>query len=836
MTTNIAKNKKCNLLFLFLRSSKLAFSLLLPQLKTMALWAALLLLPFAAFATLPPPPAQCAAVTLRAPCGQPTDTAAACASKGCCYGPAGNNATSCFYAANGVPITKVHVIQACHFDAGYADTTSNILSRWWYKFFPQALSLGLELDARGGRERLHFMAQSWIVSLFLDCPPNLPGGLACPTAAQVANFTRAVNSGYIYWHAFPFNGEPELLSPELFRAALDLTHALDARFSLPPKATLSQRDVPGLTRASLPALVSGGVRALTVGVNPWSTPPMVPRAFVWRDAASGVSLPAMWHPYYYGGITFADAVVIPGLAEAVVFDWRGDNAGPPESVTEVVGDFAAIAAEFPGAEVIASTLDAFTALLTPSILAALPVFEDEIGDTCALCLCVYVCVCHVAAQYNPFSSLSSPLPPGLHGAASDPLKSAMSKRAAAARAACLAPGGKCTKGPADPQIANFTRLLLKNAEHTWGKAYSYYKDTKNWTNAQFEAALASPNYARGMLDSWQEQRAYGLDAALGALAGHPLGNDVAAAWADLAPPLNPPSLAGWTPATPGAVQTVGTWQFAFDAASGALSLLVDNAASPPAVWANASNDGSFLALAEYRTYSAADVMAWETAYGVKGPNGEFGRDPSFASANSESLVAQQSLRGLWTRNSSSGGGASFLVSADWGSSSPQLHKLYGAPSSLWIRFDFPGWGGGAINISLELRDKTPTRLPEGLFFRFNASAVGAGWRVDKIGEPVDPFAVVAGGNQRHHGVNEGLTATAAAGARLMVGAPDAAIAAFGEPSIFPYPVDAPADPREGASFFLIGNLWNTNYPFWYPFLKADANLRLRFSLTSAPAS
>lgn len=57
--------------------------------------------------------------------------------------------------------------------------------------------------------QLHFMAQSWIVSLYLDCPPGIPG-LMCPTAAARANFTDAVRRGYITWHAFPHNGELEL--------------------------------------------------------------------------------------------------------------------------------------------------------------------------------------------------------------------------------------------------------------------------------------------------------------------------------------------------------------------------------------------------------------------------------------------------------------------------------------------------------------------------------------------------------------------------------------------------------------------------------------------------
>jgi hypothetical protein len=64
-----------------------------------------------------------------------------------------------------------------------------------------------------------------------------------------------------------------------------------------------------------------------------------------------------------------------------VFDWRGDNAGPPQSVAEVESDFAAVQAVFPGASVFFSTLDNFTQLLTPAVVSTLPVVTSEMGDT-----------------------------------------------------------------------------------------------------------------------------------------------------------------------------------------------------------------------------------------------------------------------------------------------------------------------------------------------------------------------------------------------------------------------------------------------------------------------
>lgn len=121
-----------------------------------------------------------------------------------------------------------------------------------------------------------------------------------------------------------------------------------------------------------------------------------------------------------------------------------------------------------------------------------------------------------------------------------------------------------------------------------------------------------------------------------------------------------------------------------------------------------------------------------------------------------------------------------------------------------------------INVSLTTYGKTPTRLLEGLFLRFNASSGTSAplqWGVDKLGEWVNPFDVHPGGNQHHHGTWAGVRAVSPGPApahALAVGAPDASVSCFGTPTVFPAPVIAPADPAEGASFVLLDQLWNTN--------------------------
>ena len=50
----------------------------------------------------------------------------------------------------------------------------------------------------------------------------------------------AIREGIIYWHAFPYNGQLELMDERHVRESVQLTHDLDAKYGYKPKITLSQ--------------------------------------------------------------------------------------------------------------------------------------------------------------------------------------------------------------------------------------------------------------------------------------------------------------------------------------------------------------------------------------------------------------------------------------------------------------------------------------------------------------------------------------------------------------------------------------------------------------------
>lgn len=187
------------------------------------------------------------------------------------------------------------------------------------------------------------------------------------------------------------------------------------------------------------------------------------------------------------------------------------------------------------------------------------------------------------------------------------------------------------------------------------------------------------------------------------------------------------------------------------------------------------------------------------------------------------------LHSLWLLETSDT--ASFLVETAFAA---DVHELAGAPEALWLRLDVPrgAAAGGVLNVTLEMFNKTATRLPEGLFLRFNASAP-RGWRFETLGSDVDPFDVVPGGNQHLHGARAAV-ALAGASARLEFASDGTGLVSVGRPWPLPTPVwPGSALPGHGLGFMLYGNTWGTNYPMWYPFNAEDAQMRFRFTLTAS---
>jgi hypothetical protein len=413
------------------------------------------------------------------------------------------------------PIQRVHLIFSNHLDIGFHSnlpdtpgTDANVLSRYFRDYFPSAIAVAEQMRQRGGPERYRYLTHSFLVSLYVnDCPEKL--GIYCPTPEEIAAFKTAVEKGDIVYHAYPHNLQTEFISgPELLKYAVQLAHDLDRQFNLPLKRVISQRDVPGLSRAAIPSLTQAGVAAISVGVNSGSAPPDVPKPnkpFIWKDEASGASLIGFWHPGGYSGSAASgdpldgpdNCIFLPGFSEVLCAAWRTDNAGP-HSVDEILDIYRRTRENFPQAEVIASTYDDFLGALENFLAdkdshSGLPVVTEEMGDT------------------------------WIYGVASDPARVAEFRALLRLRQKVASAFGFLDDGSNSNNNKNneataavekafhkFSRLLLKIPEHTWGvDTKEYPGDYTRWSNTDLQTALESNvSEFKIAVESWQRQRAY----------------------------------------------------------------------------------------------------------------------------------------------------------------------------------------------------------------------------------------------------------------------------------------------------------------------------------------
>lgn len=772
--------------------------------------------------------------------------------------------------------TTVHVVFSNHLDIGFAmdpftGYDNTVINTYFTEYFPRAIWLDKwmrELDTKGDRYR--YMTHSYLISLYLDCPPGM--GIACPDAEAVAALRTAVADGVITWHALPHNSQVEVFDVPLLEYALNLTHNLDWEFGLPSKNTLSQRDVPGLTRAAIPVLVSQGVKAVSVGVNAGSAPPGVPKntPFLWRDAESHTQVLAFWHPGGYAGEyrglavdSRRDCVLLEGFEHVLCFAWRGDNAGPPPTILEVQQAYRHLREEFPGARVMASTFDDYVSRLAEAAPhLTLPVVTAEIGDT------------------------------WIHGVQSDPRKLADYRAVLRHRRRCLQ-SGECHAQ--DAAFLNFSRILTKVPEHTWGlDVKKALNDFTNWDNERFHACLAlpCPNYA-ALIWSWVRQAAY-IPWALEALPeGHTIRQGVArdiAVREATAALSDPPTQYGAERVNISGggkyIYSSSGWKVEVDVDTGTFSKLVhlpsgkDWAAGESSLGQlvySAYRESSYDAIWQRYAYQAPNIADWFMKdFGKLNVSTQWDERVEVAAKLEELYVSTSAAPSARRRTADTGAAANgpgFTLYLKY-SFPERLVRLAGAPPVMWtivrpapvssssngsssssasgggswhagVRKQRAGGGersgehgaGGAgevLLLDVVWQDKTPTRIPEAMWVRFRPDPTAVdidSWRMHKLGSLVAPDEVVYNGSQSLHAVQDaGVHVRDAESAlTLHIGSLDAGLVSPGSPWPFPNP-DTPPDLRQGMSYNLVNNVWGTNYIMWVPWRREDVNMTFRFTL------
>lgn len=115
---------------------------------------------------------------------------------------------------------------------------STVINRYFDWHFPLAIELGQFFDRTPGPESHIYTSHSFLVSLYLACPPGM--GLHCPSEAQVRDFQAAVSKGWITWTAQPGNMHIEMMDEFTTVSAAHLSFYVDEACGLESKTVMSQ--------------------------------------------------------------------------------------------------------------------------------------------------------------------------------------------------------------------------------------------------------------------------------------------------------------------------------------------------------------------------------------------------------------------------------------------------------------------------------------------------------------------------------------------------------------------------------------------------------------------
>jgi len=593
---------------------------------------------------------------------------------------------------------------------------------------------------------------------------------------QLKEFEQAVAEGKIAWHGLPFTMHSELMDESLFRFGLSYSKKLDERFG---KKTIAAKmtDVPGHTRAIVPLLAEAGIKFLHIGLNPGSTAPDVPKAFIWRHS-DGSEVTVLYDSKEYGELS-----ILPEYSFGLALASTEDNIGPPDlnSVITAIDKYQTM---LPNTNIHISTLDDFGRKLY-KVKESLPVFKSEIGDT------------------------------WIHGIASDPLRTSKFLTMQRLRKEFLK---KITTPSEEYELNAFSRSLIMIPEHTWGvDVKTYMKDHINYSSNNLEKIKNTDGYKKLEL-SWQEQRNF-IDHAVCLLG---TGNFRKKAEFEMN------KITAKYPTTDNFYEVKDKdrifntpWlSIGFDSNTGEISHLHDTNSNK--TWATEKFP---LAGFIYETFTAEDYDRFGYQYLRNWPNSvewvpEDFTKPGIEKLNIKHETVKPMLNSLWHRVDTSGY-TYFILIMDMPKS---VVLKYGAPGKLTLEIHVYS-DEQVVDIDLQWFNKQVCRLPEASWLSFSPKILTASnWSIKKMGSWFSPNEVVKNGNRKLH-ASESVKYDDGDNC-LTIDPYDSPLVAPGERSLLDFNNKRPPM-KNGVHFNLHNNIWGTNFRMWYG---EDTRFRFRLKL------
>ncbi len=694
-------------------------------------------------------------------------------------------------------IQKVHVVFKTHLDIGFTDLSQSVVAHYLHTYIPAAMECASSVNRTDRPPLFVWTVGSYLIDLALRTYPK----------EKRDALDAAIRKGYITYHALPFTTHSELCDGTLLKTGLNITARLDKTYG---RKTIAAKmsDVPGHTIGIVAPMAESGIEYLHIGINSVARMPKVPPLFVWQNS-SGQSI-IVNYCRSYGGVT-----EVQGHDEALYFMHSQDNMGPP-SMEHLQHEFDELRKKYPGAEICASTLDAFAAGLR-RVREKLPVITEEIGDT------------------------------WIHGTGTDPKKVAALRALVRLDSAWMKDGtwarhNLTLEDGRDARSAFLEELLLV-CEHTWGlDAKKYLTDFKNWNRSDFDKARKRDRLedAYGQVPGCEDffafakeefhqqhpssvtwdTRSYSFFES-----SHEEQRQYLTRAANLLPePLKEKALAvishpeGETPYAPVDAEIPLPQGPVKEARLSGIRLLYQPDGSIAL-----SPDGSAdfqlsIGAAEYQEVGQCSYQTlagqflcdmdtnknWAVPDNCK-PGLEFSDAPFISVTHRPEMDAALHA----------GGGA-----LCWKGTYPlSLGVLAGCPAT--FEASLRPLAQGKLLLTVWLRDKPANRKPEALFLPL-AFPSSAKLQLEKVGTWVSPEHVTEGGNERCHAVQR-IRMDAPGGDSWLLEPLDTPLLAVGKPDLLDF---SKPDRWDRLYLALYNNLWGTNFKMWY-----EENILCRVMIT-----
>ena len=722
----------------------------------------------------------------------------------------------------GNQVSEIVVVFKTHYDIGYTDLVTNILTRYRTVFADRALAVIDQSQSLPPEQRFTWTVPGWPLKEML---------WSGQTPERRERLVQAVKDNRLAVHAMPFSLQTETLDLEDLVEGMTYSAHLTAGLGLPLPRAAKMTDVPEHTWVLPTLLTHAGVTFLHVGCNGGSKPMQVPPLF-WWEGPDGSRLLTSYSPEY--GTELLPPADWPYHTWLAVI-MTSDNQGPPKA--EQVNKLVAQATNaLPGVKVKFGRLEDFYDAFAAEHNTNIPVVRGDMPDT----------------WIHGFESMPIETKAGCDVR---PLEGALATLDTELRAA-----GVATAPVAEP-LANAFENSLLYSEHTFG----FYGSQPGgfWYGAAWKQRLAEGKYDK-FLKSFDDKRAYihtTENIVTNALADRMqlLAQNVAAEgprvvvynplpWArsgavtvavpagDYAGVRELPGgkvtdavtladgkltffakdipaggyktyqpVAGMA-AKPLAATTTGEianefFRLKVDAARGGVVSLVDLKTGRELVSAKDENSfGSYLHERFDKAETDAFVESYSRGWGLS-PASDFRKPVPVAEQLPHAALGLTN----WTVSVQTTALAKTIV----------LHSADAAPLAKAVTLKYTlALGQPYLDVEWSVDDKTPDPLPEGGWLCLPFNIEQPKFELSRLGSLIDPAKdIIDGGNRELLCLNSGMTVTGPDGDGVGLCPLDSPLVSLGDPGLWKFSMHD--FPRRGRVFInLYNNQWDTNFPLW----------------------